>query len=65
MRRVLDWINRNLGAHFEKHRTAFEEGGGSDDAVIEDEEAGDEKGGSRNSGETSVREDGSIEKRDV
>ncbi|KAG6827036.1 hypothetical protein H0H92_013475 [Tricholoma furcatifolium] len=28
----------NLGSHFEKHRTAFEEGGGRDDALFEDED---------------------------
>jgi SHS family lactate transporter-like MFS transporter len=26
----------NLGSHFEKHKTAFEEGGGRDDALVED-----------------------------
>lgn len=29
---------RHHGSHFEKHKTAFEEGGGDDDAYIEDEE---------------------------
>ncbi|KAG6847963.1 hypothetical protein H0H93_004606, partial [Arthromyces matolae] len=27
----------NHGAHFEKHKTAFEEGGGQDDALFEDD----------------------------
>ena len=31
---------RNHGSHFEKHRTAFEEGGGRDDAILEDEPSG-------------------------
>ncbi|PPQ70216.1 hypothetical protein CVT26_014473 [Gymnopilus dilepis] len=39
----------NHGSHFEKHKTAFEEGGGSDDAVMEDE-----------SPEGSRRESGSV-----
>jgi len=30
-------VFRNHGAHFEKHKTAFEEGGGRDDALIEDD----------------------------
>lgn len=31
---------RNHGSHFEKHKTAFEEGGGRDEAMIEDEVEG-------------------------
>jgi len=31
----------NHGSHFEKHKTAFEEGGGRDDAFIEDDEVVD------------------------
>ena len=54
-----------IGAHFGKHRIAFEEGGESDNAELEDENAlvghRDEK--VRNSMETSVREDGGIEKK--
>lgn len=29
---------RNHASHFEKHKTAFEEGGGRDDAYIEEEQ---------------------------
>jgi SHS family lactate transporter-like MFS transporter len=34
-----DWppAHRNHGSHFEKHRAAFDEGGGSDDAWIDDD----------------------------
>ena len=28
------------GSHFEKHKAAFEEGGGRDDATVEDDEGG-------------------------
>ena len=38
---------RNHGSHFEKHKTAFEEGGGADDAILDDEServSADEKG---------------------
>ena len=31
------------GAHFEKHRTAFEKGGGRDDALVEEGEEGEEE----------------------
>ncbi|KAF8873013.1 carboxylic acid transporter [Gymnopilus junonius] len=39
----------NHGSHFEKHKTAFEEGGGQDDAVMEDEIT-PEEGSGRESG---------------
>lgn len=32
------FVSRKHGYHFEKHRTAFEEGGGMDDAMLEDED---------------------------
>ncbi|KAH7925149.1 carboxylic acid transporter protein [Leucogyrophana mollusca] len=34
----------NHSSHFEKHKTAFEEGGGADDAVLEDESTGSQVG---------------------
>ena len=42
------------GAHFEKHRTAFEEGGGRDDAVVEEGEEG---------GEGSTRGEGTLDEK--
>jgi SHS family lactate transporter-like MFS transporter len=30
-------LRRNHGSHFERHRAAFDEGGGRDDAYIDDE----------------------------
>ena len=39
----------NYGSHFEKHKTAFEEGGGRDDAVIDDEQHEIDTGSSRDS----------------
>jgi len=30
---------RNHASHFEKHKTAFEEGGGQDDAYMEEEQS--------------------------
>lgn len=30
-------VHRRHASHFEKHKTAFEEGGGRDDAIMEDE----------------------------
>jgi len=38
---------RHHSSHFEKHKTAFEEGGGRDDAIMDDDEPG----------RTEVRED--------
>ena len=35
---VTSSLFRNHASHFEQHKTAFEEGGGRDDAVMEDED---------------------------
>ena len=37
-------MRRNHGAQFEKHRVAFEEGAGNDDAVINEDFVGDDTG---------------------
>ena len=44
----------NIGSHFEKHKTAFEEGGGRDELEDEGVEGG-EGGSSQNSRPTSVQ----------
>lgn len=36
--RVRSLSLRNHGSHFEKHKTAFEEGGGDDNAILEEED---------------------------
>lgn len=53
-------LRRNHGAHFEKHKTAFEEGGGRDEEVEDDEaggEAGDKGKELSDSRAESIRED--------
>ncbi|KZV68465.1 MFS general substrate transporter [Peniophora sp. CONT] len=56
-------------AHFEKHKTAFEEGGGRDDALIEDGSEKDDVGSPRGSPRTAEsfdeKEKGSISLREV
>lgn len=37
-------MSRNHGSQFEKHKVAFEEGGGNDDALLEDEVVGQTRG---------------------
>jgi hypothetical protein len=34
---VVCHVTRKHASHFEEHKTAFEEGGGRDDAVVDDE----------------------------
>ena len=45
---------RKHGAHFERHKLAFEEGGGRDDAIIEDQEKSSKK--SSHDGDSSLEE---------
>ena len=51
------------GAHFEKHKTAFEEGGGRDDAVVEEGEDGSPSG--EGSFDHDEKEKRSVSMRDV
>ncbi|KAK0221270.1 carboxylic acid transporter [Armillaria fumosa] len=44
----------NHGSHFEKHKTAFEEGGGDDDAVVDDND------GHKHAGPSQIRDSASI-----
>lgn len=47
--------NRNHGSHFDKHKTAFEEGAAADDAVF-DEDAVESEHGSSSAGEKDIVE---------